>query len=326
MNGDKSRDSRTARTHPTAATFGLGATSKIRDVHLNRLAMVYVRQSTPQQVLENRESRERQYALAEFAQRLGWPAERVVVIDEDQGQSGKTAAERSGFQRLTTEVSLNHVGMVLGLELSRLSRSNKDWHQLIDVCGIFNVLLCDQDAVYDPLDSNDRLLLGMRGAMSEYELVTLRNRLLRGSRNKAERGELFLHVPVGYLKTTPTGEIVQEPDEQARGMVRLVFDKFEELGSAYAVFRYFIANQLQFGFRPHSAARVGELEWRPPTPNGILGILRHPIYAGAYAHPIHRPGTKNPVTGRTEGGKWFVPPEELPVLLRDRFLNSPLFS
>jgi len=321
MNGDKSRGedraSPTAPARPAAATFGLGSTSKIRDTHLNRLAMVYVRQSTPQQVLENRESRERQYALAEFAQRLGWPAERVVVIDEDQGQSGKAAAERSGFQRLTTEVSLNHVGMVLGLELSRLSRSNKDWHQLIDVCGIFNVLLCDQDAVYDPLDSNDRLLLGMRGAMSEYELVTLRNRLLRGSRNKAERGELFLHVPVGYLKTS-TGEIVQEPDEQARDTVRLVFDKFEELGSAYAVFRYFIANQLQLGFRPQSAARLGELEWRPPTPNGILGILRHPIYAGTYAYPIHRAGRKNPVTGHTEGGKWFVPPEEIPVLLRDR--------
>lgn len=322
MNADKpsgeDRDSRPAAPRSAAVTFGLGSTSKIRDTHLNRLAMVYVRQSTPQQVLENRESRERQYALAQFAERLGWPAERVVVIDEDQGQSGKTTAERSGFQRLMTEVSLNHVGIVLGLELSRLSRSNRDWHQLIDVCGIFNALLCDQDAVYDPLDSNDRLLLGMRGAMSEYELVTLRNRLLRGSRNKAERGELFLHVPVGYLKTTPTGEIVQEPDEQARGMVRLVFDKFEELGSAYAVFRYFIANQLQLGFRPHSASRTGELQWRRPTPNGILWILRHPIYAGAYAHPIHRPGTKNPVTGRTEGGKWFVPPEELAVLLRDR--------
>src|ERR1700756_668390 len=208
------RDRRSAPTPPGATTFGLGSTSKIRDLHLNRLAMVYVRQSTPQQVLENRESRERQYALARFAERLGWPAERVVVIDEDQGQSGKTAAERSGFQRLMTEVSLNHVGMVLGLELSRLSRSNKDWHQLIDVCGIFNTLLCDQDAIYDSLDSNDRLLLGMRGAMSEYELVTLRNRLLRGSRNKAERGELFLDVPVGYLKTA-TGEVVQEPDEQA---------------------------------------------------------------------------------------------------------------
>src|SRR4029077_8980718 len=270
-----------------------------------------------QQVLENRESRERQYALAEFAQRLGWPAERGVVVDEDQGQSGRSAENRSGFQRLMTEVTLNHVGMVLGLELSRLSRSNKDWHQLIDVCGIFDTLLCDQDAVYDALDSNDRLLLGLRGAMGEYELVTMRNRLLRGSRNKAERGELFLHVPVGYLKTS-TGEIVQEPDEQARGMVRLVFDKFEELGSAYAVFRYFIANQLQLGFRPQSAARIGELEWRPPTPNGILGILRHPIYAGAYAHGLHRPGRKNPATGRTEGGTWFVPFEEIPVLLRDR--------
>ena len=310
------------RDHPmvpptSAMTFGLRSTSKIRDLHLNRLAMVYVRQSSPQQVLENRESRERQYALAQFAERLGWPAERVVIIDEDQGQSGKTADNRSGFQRLMTEVSLNHVGMVLGLELSRLSRSNKDWHQLIDVCGIFNTLLCDQDAIYDSLDSNDRLLLGLRGAMSEYELVTLRNRLLRGSRNKAERGELFLHVPVGYLKTS-TGEIIQEPDEQARGMVRLVFDKFEDLGSAYAVFRYFLANQFQLGFRPQSAARNGELEWRPPTPNGILGILRHPIYAGAYAYGLHRPGTKNPATGRTKGGTWFVPPEEIPVLLRDR--------
>ena len=321
MNGDnlhsEDRECRSAPTRPAAATFGLGSTSKIRDVHLDRLAMVYVRQSTPQQVLENRESRERQYALTQFAERLGWPAERVVVIDEDQGQSGKTAAERSGFQRLMTEVTLNHVGMVLGLELCRLSRSNKDWHQLIDVCGILNTLLCDQDAVYDPLDSNDRLLLGMRGAMSEYELVTLRNRLLRGSRNKAERGELFLHVPVGYFKTS-SGEIVQEPDEQARGMVQLVFAKFEELASAYAVFRYFVANQLQLGFRPPSAARAGELEWRLPTPNCVLGILRRPIYAGAYAYGIHRPGTKNPVTGRTEGGKWFVPPEEMPVLLHDR--------
>src|SRR5450432_3418715 len=200
-----------AETTPSVTTFGLRSTSKSLDRHLDRLAMVYVRQSTPQQVLENRESRERQYALAEFAQRLGWPAERVVIVDEDQGQSGKSAENRSGFQRLMTEVSLNHVGIVLGLELSRLSRSSKDWHQLIDVCAIFNTLLCDQDGVYDPLDSNDRLLLGMKGAMSEFELVTLRNRLLRGSRHKAERGELFLHVPVGYLKTT-AGEIVQEPD------------------------------------------------------------------------------------------------------------------
>jgi DNA invertase Pin-like site-specific DNA recombinase/DNA-binding transcriptional MerR regulator len=301
----------------TVATFGLRSASKIRDLHLNRLAMVYVRQSSPQQVLENRESRERQYALAQFAQRLGWSAERVVIIDEDQGQSGKTADQRMGFQRLMTEVSLNHVGIVLGLELSRLSRSSKDWHQLIDVCGVFQSLLCDQDGVYDALDSNDRLLLGMKGAMSEFELVTLRNRLLRGSRNKAERGELFLSVPVGYFKT-PLGEVLQEPDEQARGMVQLVFDKFTELGSAYAVFRYLAVNDLKLGFRRQRGGRLGELEWKPASPARILSILRHPIYAGAYAYGLHRAGVKNPVTGRTEGGTWFVPPEELPVLIHDR--------
>jgi DNA invertase Pin-like site-specific DNA recombinase len=302
---------------PSPTTFGLRAASKIQDRHLDRLAIVYVRQSSPQQVLENRESRERQYALAQFAQRLGWPAERVVIVDEDQGRSGKSTDKRSGFQRLMTEVSLNHVGIVLGLELCRLSRSNKDWHQLIDVCGILNTLLCDQDGVYDPLDGNDRLLLGMRGAMNEFELVTLRNRLLRGSRNKAERGELFLAVPLGYFKTA-SGEVIQEPDEQARGMIRLVFEKFEELGSAYAVFRYLVVNGLDLGFRRHRGGRVGELEWKPPSPNRILSILRHPIYAGAYAYGLHRAGTKNPVTGHIEGGRWFVPPEEMPVLLQDR--------
>jgi DNA invertase Pin-like site-specific DNA recombinase len=152
---------------PSPATFGLRSTSKILDRHLDRLAMVYVRQSSPQQVIENRESRERQYALAQLAQRLGWPAERVVIIDEDQARSARSAVRRTGFQRLMTEVSLNHVGVVLGIELSRLSRSNKDWHQLIDVCAIFNTILCDQDGVYDPLDSNDRLLLGMKSAMCE---------------------------------------------------------------------------------------------------------------------------------------------------------------
>ncbi|WP_052315670.1 recombinase family protein [Singulisphaera acidiphila] len=284
---------------PATATFGLRSTSKIRAQHFDRLAMVYVRQSSPQQVLENRESRERQYALAQFAQRLGWASERVVIVDEDQGQSGKSADNRSGFQRLMTEVSLNHVGIVLGLELSRLSRSNKDWHQLIGVCGIFNTLLCDQDGIYDALDSNDRLLLGMKGAMSEFELITLRNRLLRGSRNKAERGELFLAVPLGYLKT-PSGEIVQEPDEQARGMIRLVFDKFEELGSAYAVFRYLVVNDLQLGFRRQRRGHAGDLEWKPASPNRILSILRHPIYAGAYAYGLHRAGTPNPSTGQNE--------------------------
>jgi DNA invertase Pin-like site-specific DNA recombinase len=198
--------------------FGLRQTSKIRDRHLDRLAVVYVRQSSPQQVIENRESRERQYAVAQFAQRLGWPPERVVIIDEDQARSGRFVDNRSGFHRLTAEVSLNHVGLVLGLELSRLSRANRDGHQLIDVCAIVDTFLCDRNGVYDARDSNDRLLLGMKAVMTEFELVMLRNRLLGGSRNKAERGELFLAFPLGYLKT-PSGEVVQEPDEQARGMI-----------------------------------------------------------------------------------------------------------
>ena len=279
--------------------------------------MVYVRQSSPQQVLDNRESRERQYALAQFAQRLGWPAERVVIVDDDQGQTGKIVGKRSGFPQLMTEVSLNHVGIVLGLELSRVSRSNKDWHQLIDVCAILNTLLCDLDGIYDPLDSNDRLLLGVKVIMTEFELVTMRNRLLGGSRNKAARGELFLAVPLGYLKTS-SGEIVQEPDEQARGTIHLVFEKFDELGSAYAVFRYLVVNHLKLGFRRRRGGRIGELEWRRPSPNRILSILRHPIYAGAYAYGLHRAGTKNPSTGIVSGGKRFVPPEEVSVLLRDR--------
>ena len=152
--------------------------------HLDKLAIVYVRQSSPQQVLENRESTARQYALADYAQVLGWPAERVIVIDEDQGQSGARADNRSGYQRLLAEVTLDHVGIVLGLEMSRLARSSKDWHHLLELCAIFGALLADQDGVYDPSDPNDRMLLGLKGTMSEVELHTMRNRLIRGRRQQ----------------------------------------------------------------------------------------------------------------------------------------------
>jgi len=197
--------------------------TKILDRHLQRLAIVYIRQSSPQQILEHRESRERQYALADHAALLGWPRERVVLIDEDQGQSGKSAADRSGFHRLLAEVTMDHVGLVLGLEMSRLARSNKDWHHLLEVCALFGTLLADQDGVYDPRDCNDRLLLGLKGTMSEFELVTMRNRLERGKLNKAERGELFIAVPAGYVKL-PTGQVVLDPDEQVRAVVALIFD------------------------------------------------------------------------------------------------------
>jgi DNA invertase Pin-like site-specific DNA recombinase len=295
----------------------LRLSSKICGRQWERLAVVYIRQSSPHQVLENRESRERQYALSDVAQQFGWPADRVLVIDEDQGLSGKFSENRSGFQRLLTEVTMDHVGLVLGLELSRLARSCKDWHHLVEVCAVFDTLLYDQDGVYDANDSNDRLLLGMKGAMSEFELITLRNRLERGRENKAARGDLFVNLPIGYVKS-PSGEVVLDPDEQVRGVVQLVFDKFAELGTVYAVYRYLRQNNIQFGFRCKLRSKRGQLEWRRPMATRILAMLRHPIYAGAYAYGLHQHGRKNPATGQITEGKTFLPPEEVRVLIPGR--------
>lgn len=304
-------------TTESIASSVLRPPSKICNRHWERLAVVYIRQSSPHQVLENRESRERQYALASMAQQFGWPADRVLVIDEDQGVSGKSSENRSGFQRLLTEVTMDHVGLVLGLELSRLARSCKDWHHLVEVCAVFDTLLYDQDGVYDANDSNDRLLLGMKGAMSEFELITLRNRMERGRENKAARGDLFVNLPIGYIKS-PSGEIALDPDEQVRGVVQLVFDKFEELGTVYAVYHYLRRNKIQFGFRCKLRSKRGQLEWRRPLATRILAMLRHPIYAGAYAYGLHRHGRKNPVTGQATEGKSFLPPEEIRVLIQGR--------
>jgi len=289
--------------------------AKIHERHVERLAIVYVRQSSPQQVLEHRESRERQYALADYAAGLGWPHERVLLIDEDQGHSGKSAADRAGFHRLLAEVTMDHVGLVLGLEMSRLARSNKDWHHLLEVCAVFGTLLADQDGVYDPRDSNDRLLLGLKGTMSEFELVTMRNRLERGKLNKAERGELFLAVPAGYVKL-PGGEVVQDPDEQVRAVLALVFDKFDELGSIYAVFHYLIRNGIRLGGRVRGGPQRGQVEWRRPSLPTLWQLLRHPIYAGAYAFGRRPLDPKRRGPGCKAAKRW-LPLEEWKVLKRD---------
>ncbi|MGB2610088.1 MAG: recombinase family protein, partial [Isosphaeraceae bacterium] len=210
---------------------------KILDLHLDRLAVVYVRQSDPQQVLNNRESRERQYALADHAAALGWPRDRVMVIDDDQGQSGRAADQRSGFQRLLAEVTMEHVGLILGIEMSRIARNNRDWHNLLEVCAVFGTILADEDGIYDPQDTNDRLLLGLKGTISKFELVTMRNRLERGRLNKAQRGELFHRVPTGYVKLS-TERVEMDPDEQVREVIRLIFDKYDEIGTAWGVFHY----------------------------------------------------------------------------------------
>lgn len=289
---------------------------KIHPRHWERLAVVYVRQSTAKQVVDHRESRELQYNLRYRAEQMGWAAARVVIIDEDQGQSGATAENRVGFQRLMAEVSLNHVGIIFGWELSRLSRCNKDWHQLLELCAIFDVLLADQDGLYDPADYHDRLLLGLTGIMSEAELHILRNRMMQGKRNKAERGELFSHVPRGFMRTA-SGEVRFDPDEQAQSVMRLFFARFEALASGRQLLRWLLDNQIRLPVRPISGAHRGELQWRDPSPTIVYQILHHPMYAGAYSYGRHPTDQRRKVPGHPGSGKTTAPLDQWQVLKRD---------
>jgi len=307
---------RNADSGTTNLETGLLHSGKIKPEHLEKLAIVYVRQSSRQQVLENRESSARQYALSQYAEVLGWPAERVLVIDEDQGQSGKSAEKRKGFQRLLTEVTMEHVGLVLGLETSRLARSSKDWHHLFELCGIFGTLLADQEGVYDANDPNDRLILGLKGIISEMELQTMRNRLERGRLNKAQRGELFHSVPMGYV-ILPTREVDFDPDEQAQAVVQLIFDKFEEVGSIYGVFHWLIRHDIQLPIRIRTGAQKGQLEWRRPSIATLAQMLRHPIYAGAYSYGRRATDPKRHLASSSSYRPW-QPMEKWKVLLKDR--------
>lgn len=289
---------------------------KIRPRHCDRLAVVYVRQSTPQQVVGNRESADLQYQLRRRAVALGWADDRVVVIDDDQGVSGASVENRPGFQRLLAEVSLGHVGVVFGREMSRLSRSCKDWYQLLELCGLFQVLLADADGVYDPTDPNDRMLLGLRGMMSEAEVHVLKTRMHQGKLNKARRGELFTCVPVGYVRS-PDGGIALDPDEQVRSVVSLVFAKFAELGSLTKAHAYFAANDIQIGSRVYKGPGKGRLQWRRPRRSALYEMLRHPIYAGAYAYGRSPFDPARRVAGKPKSGRWNAPPEEWVCLLPD---------
>ena len=301
-----------SRQSPSLA-FG---SSKIAHRHHERLAIVYVRQSDPQQVLQHRESKELQYNLADRAVALGWPRERVLVIDEDQGQSAQSAECRHGFQRLLAEVALDHVGLVLGFQMSRLARSCKDWHQLLELCARFGTLLTDLDGMYDPADYNDRLLLGLKGTMSEAELHMMCQRMHQGRSNKARRGEFFTHVPIGYVRGEPD-QAVMDPDEEVQAVVHLVFDKFDELGTAGAVLRYLVAHQVRLGVRRHDGPTRGQLEWRRPCEATLLNMLRHPIYAGAYSHGRHPIDPRRKAPGRRSTGRTTPPMEAWEVLRKD---------
>src|SRR5687767_8967099 len=204
---------------------------KVKATHLKRNAYLYIRQLTLRQVFENRESTKRQYDLRQRAIALGWPEDRLIVIDNDLGQSGASAADREGFQRLVTEVSLGRAGIVLGLEVSRLARNNTDWHRLLEICALTDTLILDEDGIYDPSHFNDRLVLGLKGTMSEAELHVLRARLRGGILNKAKRGELFIRPPLG-LTYNPEGQCILDPDQQVQDSLRLLFATFRRTGSA----------------------------------------------------------------------------------------------
>jgi DNA invertase Pin-like site-specific DNA recombinase len=280
--------------------------------HLHRLACLYVRQSTLQQVFENTESTARQYALRERAVALGWPAERIIVIDQDLGHSGASAADRTGFQRLVAEVGLGKVGLVLGLEVSRLARSSSDWHRLLEICALTGTLILDEDGLYDPATFNDRLLLGLKGTMSEAELYVLRARLQGGILNKARRAALKLHLPVGFCYAEDD-RIILDPDRQVQDTIRFLFHTFQRTGSASATVRAFRRHHVPFPRRVRSGPHHGELVWGDLQHHDVLRLLHNPCYAGAFA--FGRTRTSKTVDGTIRITS--VPREQWQVVVRD---------
>jgi len=257
------------------------AHQKVKPTHLKRAAYLYIRQSTIRQVFENTESTKRQYALRQHAVALGWQQEQIVVIDSDLGQSGASAADREGFQRLVTEVSLGRAGIVLGLEVSRLARNSMDWHRLLEICALADTLILDEDGVYDPAHFNDRLLLGLKGTMSEAELHVLRARLQGGILNKARRGELFVRPPIGFAYD-PLGRLVLDPDQQIQSTLRLLFDTFQRTGSAMATVREFRQARMMFPRRIQSGPSKDDVMWGKLEHSHVLRVLHNPRYAGVF--------------------------------------------
>src|SRR5215218_6667063 len=267
--------------------MGAELAGKVGPEHLARTAYLYVRQSTLRQVIENSESGERQYALRERAVQLGWDSQQIVVIDTDQGQSGASVDGREGFQRLVAEVGMGRAGIVLGLEVSRLARNNADWHRLLEICGMSCTLILDEDGLYDPSDFNDRLLLGLKGTMSEAELHFIRARLQGGILSKARRGELQMALPVG-LVYDPAGKVVLDPDQGVQRALRHLFELFARTGSARAVVQAFRDEGPLFPVRVRTGERKGELAWMPLRHWRVLRTLHNPRYAGAFVYGRRR--------------------------------------
>src|SRR6201996_2543146 len=305
------------RDGDVARRSGAGRPEKIRREHRDRLAIVYIRQSTMQQVERHQESTRLQYGLVERALQFGWIRERVVVIDDDLGRSGAAAAINPGFQRLVAEVGLGRVGLVLGIEMSRLARSCRDWHQLLEICALFDTLIADVDGVYDPANYNDRLLLGLKGTMSEAELHILQARMLAGRNAKARRGDLGKPLPMGYLRR-PSGEVALDPDEQAQSVIRLVFDLFDRLRTVSGVLRYLVQNDIKMPVRLTGGPGKGELEWRRPSRPSLGDLFSNPIYAGVYVYGVRPIDRRRHKPGHPSSGRRPPRPENAEVFLPDR--------
>ena len=299
--------------------------AKLTASHLRRSAFVYVRQSTQAQTDRNRESTERQYALVARAVELGFAREQVELIDEDLGVSGSGEAERRGFARLAAEVALGHAGLVLGLEVSRLARNSADWYRLLDLCGVTDTVIGDADGLYHPGSFNDRLLLGLKGTMSEAELHTLRSRLEGGIRNKAERGELRRGLPVGLVWGEADGEVLLDPDEAIRGAIAVIFERFAELGSARQVWLWLRREGVQFPLQRFP----GEVRWVEPSYHQVHSVLTNPVYAGAYAYGKTRRERYVDEQGQPRKRVRRLPREEWGVLIWDHhpgFIDRETFE
>jgi DNA invertase Pin-like site-specific DNA recombinase len=260
---------------------------KVTADHLRRSAYLYVRQSTLRQVMENTTSTDRQYGLRQRAVALGWSREQVVVIDEDLGRSGASSAGREGFQRLVADVGMGKAGIVIGLEVSRLARNNADWHRLLEICALTETLILDEDGLYDPCTFNDRLLLGLKGQMSEAELHLLKARLRGGQLSKARSGELVMPLPVGLVYDA-TGRVVLDPDQGVRDAVTHLFATFVRTGSARATVKEFASEGLRFPSRVQSGPNKATLGWIPLKHHRVLQVLHNPRYAGAFAYGRRR--------------------------------------
>jgi DNA invertase Pin-like site-specific DNA recombinase len=287
---------------------------KVKPTHLQRCAYIYVRQSTAAQLEHNPESTDRQYKLVDRAIRLGWPKTQVKVIDQDLAQSGSATTERSGFTMMTTEVALGHVGVILSIEVSRVARNNADWYRLLDLCGVTDTLIGDEDGLYHPGLFNDRLLLGLKGTMAEAELHVIRARLEGGIRNKAARGQLRRGLPVGLIWGEQDGEIRFTPDQAVTEAIYTVFEKFAEMGSVRQVWLWFRSQGLCF---PLQANTLPEIRWVTPTYTAIHSVLTNPVYAGAYAYGKTRHETYVDETGRLRKRVRHLPRSQWAVLIHD---------